>query len=327
MTELVDKMLSGDKKSLARLISLAEKDSPEMPGIMREVYPHAGRALRVGITGPPGGGKSTLVSRLTSISREEGLKVGVIAVDPTSPFSGGAVLGDRIRMQQHYLDDDVFIRSMATRGSYGGLPKTASSVIKLMDASGKDIVFVETVGVGQTEIDVMEAVDTVVVVLVPEAGDSIQTMKAGLMEIADIFVVNKADRPGYDYVVADLMSMLQQRPKQSWWQVPIVATQATHNVGIRELHEHIEKHYEALEASGRLTTKRSQQRRADLLRTIQNRVTTQIIQLIEGDSELLRHMERVEKGDTDPYSAAEEILRDTTLVSWVEGWLHRVKTG
>jgi len=216
---------------------------------------------------------------------------------------------------------------MATRGSHGGLPKTASTVVKLMDASGKDIIFVETVGVGQTEIDVMEAVDTVVVVLVPEAGDSIQTMKAGLMEIADIFAVNKADRPGADYLVADLMSMLQQSPKQSWWQVPIVATQATNNVGIRELCEQIENHYETLSKSGKLATRRSQQRRADLLRTIENRVTTQIVQLIEGDNELLRHMESVEKGDMDPYSAAEEILRDRTLVSWVEGWLRRVKTG
>lgn len=327
MTELVEKMLSGDKKSLARLISLAEKDSPELPGIMREVFPHTSRARRIGITGPPGGGKSTLVSRLTSISREKGLKVGVVAVDPTSPFTGGAVLGDRIRMQPHYLDQDVFIRSMATRGSHGGLPKTASTVVKLMDASGKDIIFVETVGVGQTEIDVMEAVDTVVVVLVPEAGDSIQTMKAGLMEIADIFAVNKADRPGSDYVVADLMSMLQQSPKQSWWPVPIVATQATNNVGIHELYRQIENHYEMLSQTGRLATKRSQQRRADLLRTIENRVTTQIVQLIEGDSELLRYMESVEKGDMDPYSAAEEILRDTTLVSWVEGWLRRVKAG
>ena len=326
MTELVDKMFSGDKKSLARLISLAEKESPEIPGIMKEVFSHTSRARRIGITGPPGGGKSTLVSRLISVSREKGLKVGVVAVDPTSPFSGGAVLGDRVRMQQHYLDDDVFIRSMATRGGHGGLPRTASTVVKLMDASGKDIIFVETVGVGQTEIDVMEAVDTVVVVLVPEAGDSIQTMKAGLMEIADVFVVNKADRPGADYVVADLMSMLQQSPKQSWWQVPIIATQATHNVGIGELHYHIEKHYQALLESGTLAKKRSEQRRADLLRTIQNRVTTQIVQLIEGDNELLRYMENVEKGDMDPYSAAEEILRDTTLVSWVEGWLNRVKT-
>ena len=327
MKELVDRMLSGDKKALARLISLAEKDSPEIPKIMKEVFPRTGGARRIGITGPPGGGKSTLVSRLTSVSREKGLKVGVVAVDPTSPFSGGAVLGDRVRMQPHYLDEDVFIRSMATRGSHGGLPKTASTVVKLMDASGKDIIFVETVGVGQTEIDVMEAVDTVVVVLVPEAGDSIQTMKAGLMEIADIFVVNKADRPGSDYVVADLMSMLQQSPKQSWWQVPIVATQATKNIGVGELHDCIENHYQALTESGTLTRKRSQQRRTDLLRTIENRVTTQIVQLIERDKELLRHMERVEAGDMDPYSAAEEILRDSTLVSWVEGWLQRVKTG
>ncbi len=179
MTELVEKMLAGDRLSLARLITMVERESDDVPEIMRAIYPHTGRAFCVGITGPPGGGKSTMVSRLTAIARKKGLQVGVIAVDPTSPFSGGAVLGDRVRMQQHFLDDGVFIRSMATRGSHGGLPRTASSVIKLLDASGKDIILVETVGVGQTEVDVMETADTVVVILVPEAGDTIQTMKAG----------------------------------------------------------------------------------------------------------------------------------------------------
>jgi LAO/AO transport system kinase len=325
MTELVEKMLSGDKQSLARLITLVERESPEAPEILRAVYPHAGRALCVGITGPPGGGKSTLVGRLTAIAREKGLKIGVLAVDPTSPFSGGAVLGDRIRMQQHFLDEGVFIRSMATRGSHGGLPRTAPSVIKLMDASGKDVIFVETVGVGQTEIDVMETVDTVVVVLVPEAGDTIQTMKAGLMEIADVFAVNKADRPGADLVVADLMAMLHQKPKETWWQVPIVATQATNDVGTQELYQHIEKHYEALKSSGKLSRKRQVQRRADLLHTIEDRITSQVLKLVENDVQLNTYLEKVEKGDLDPYSAAEEILSHWKLVSWVEKWLHRVK--
>lgn len=266
-----------------------------------------------------------MVSRLTAIAREKGLKIGVLAVDPTSPFSGGAVLGDRIRMQQHFLDEGVFIRSMATRGSHGGLPRTAPSVIKLMDASGKDVILVETVGVGQTEIDVMETVDTVVVVLVPEAGDTIQTMKAGLMEIADVFAVNKADRPGADLVVADLMAMLHQKPRETWWQVPIVATQATNDVGTRELYQHIEKHYEALKSSGRLSLKRQKQRRADLLHTIEDRITSQVLRLVESDGQLNAYLERVEKGDLDPYSAAEEILSHGELVSWVEHWLHRVK--
>ena len=325
MKELVQKMLSGDKQALARLITLVERESPEASEILRAIYPHAGKALCVGITGPPGGGKSTLVGRLTAVAREKALRVGILAVDPTSPFSGGAVLGDRIRMQQHFMDDGVFIRSMATRGSHGGLPSTAPSVLKLLDASGKDIIFVETVGVGQTEIDVMETVDTVIVVLVPEAGDTIQTMKAGLMEIADIFAVNKADRPGADIVVADLMGMLHQKPQESWWQVPIVATQAVNDVGTRELYQYIEKHYQALESSGNLSRKRQKQRRADLLHNIENRVTSQILKLVESDGQLTTYLQKVEEGELDPYSAAEEILGHWKLVSWVKDWLHRVE--
>jgi len=322
MTDLVEKMLAGDKQSLARLITLVERDSPEVAGIMRTIYPHTGKAFCVGVTGPPGGGKSTLVGKLTSIAREKGLEVGIMAVDPTSPFTGGAILGDRIRMQQHYLDEGVFIRSMATRGSHGGLPKTASSVTKLLDAAGKDIVFVETVGVGQGEIDVMEAVDTTIVVLVPEAGDGIQTMKAGLMEIADVFVVNKADRPGADYLVAELEGMVHQSPKQSWWQVPVMATQAVNDVGTEELYQYIERHRQALEESGNLALKRSKQRRTDLLRTIEHRITKQVLEQVERDDQLALYLERVEKGEIDPFSAAKEILSSRTLL---DNWLRQVR--
>ncbi len=315
-------MLAGDKQSLARLITLVERDSPEVAGIMRTIYPHTGKAFCVGVTGPPGGGKSTLVGKLTSIAREKGLEVGIMAVDPTSPFTGGAILGDRIRMQQHYLDEGVFIRSMATRGSHGGLPKTASSVTKLLDAAGKDIVFVETVGVGQGEIDVMEAVDTTIVVLVPEAGDSIQTMKAGLMEIADVFVVNKADRPGADYLVAELEGMVHQSPKQSWWQVPVMATQAVNDVGTEELYQYIERHRQALEESGNLALKRSKQRRTDLLRTIEHRITKQVLEQVERDDQLALYLEKVEKGEIDPFSAAQEILSSRTLL---DNWLRQVR--
>jgi len=322
MTDLVKKMLSGDRQSLARLITLVEREGPEVAAIMAAIYPHTGKAFSVGVTGPPGGGKSTLVARLTSIARGKGSQVGVLAVDPTSPFSGGAILGDRVRMQQHYLDDGVFIRSMATRGSYGGLPKTASSVVKVLDAAGKDIIYIETVGVGQTEIDIMEASDTTVVVLVPEAGDTIQTMKAGLMEIADVFVVNKADRPGADYLVAEIQGMLHQNQKQSWWQVPVVATQAANDVGTEELFEHIERHRQALEESGNLAAKRAQQRRKDLLRNIEHSITKLVMEQVEMDEQLATYLERVAKGEIDPYSAAKEILSSQSLL---ENWLRKAR--
>jgi len=196
--ELVEQMLKGEIVSLSRVISLVENESKELPEIMRLINSHVGKAYCIGITGPPGAGKSTLVDKLTTMIRKESLTVGIIAADPSSPFTGGAVLGDRIRMQQHYLDEGVFIRSMASRGSLGGLPQNTGSVVKVFDAFGKDIVLVETVGVGQSEIDIMKNSDTVVVILSPEAGDSVQTMKAGLFEIADIFVVNKADHPEAD---------------------------------------------------------------------------------------------------------------------------------
>jgi LAO/AO transport system kinase len=220
-------------------------------------------------------------------------------------------------MQQHYLDEGVFIRSMATRGSHGGLPRTTGGVIKLMGAFGKDFILVETVGVGQTELDIMQNVDTTVVVLVPEAGDAIQTMKAGLFEIADIFAVNKADRPGADNLVVELGMMVHFRSGETWWQVPVVATEAINNVGIEELYGQIEKHRQALEETGRLAQRRQKQRRREFLEIVERRVSEELLKLVERDEELARHMAMVEAGEVDPYSAADEILRPRTLLaSW-----------
>jgi LAO/AO transport system kinase len=251
---------------------------------------------------------------LTALMRKQGSKVGIIAVDPSSPFTGGAVLGDRIRMQQHYLDEGVFIRSMATRGSMGGLPQTASSVIKLLDAAGKDTIMVETVGVGQSEVDVMEKTDTVLVVLSPESGDAVQTMKAGLFEIADIFVVNKADHPGADNFVRDIQAMLQLH-ESGWWNTPVIATEALNDVGIEELHKQIGLHYRALCKQGRLAQCRQLQRRHDFMRILEQRLTHKLLTLIEQDGELNGYIERVETGELDPFSAADEILRSQRILT------------
>lgn len=315
--ELVESMLAGNQRALSRLITKAEQEAHELPEIMKAVYPYLGKALSVGITGPPGAGKSTLVDKLTSVIRSYLLSVGIIAVDPTSPFTGGAVLGDRIRMQQHYLDPQVFIRSMASRGSRGGLPYTARNVIKLLDAYGKDTILVETVGVGQTELDIMAAVDTTVVTLVPEAGDTIQTMKAGLMEIADIFVVNKADRPGSDKLMVELEAMLHLNPSKEDWNRPVLATQALNDTGIMELYQAIISHQEYLKSSGNFTRKRQEQRREEFIRTVEQRLRKRLSRLMKRNERLMTLWEEVEAGDVDPYSALD--LMEQEAIS--RGWL------
>ncbi len=315
--DLVTRMLDGDRRALARLITRVENRTPEIPGIMRAVYPRTGRAYVVGMTGPPGAGKSTLVDRLTTLLRREGMSVGIIAVDPSSPFTGGAVLGDRIRMQTHTLDPEVFIRSMATRGSLGGLARATGDVIKLLDAFGFDWIIIETVGVGQTELDIIKQADTTVVALVPESGDSIQAMKAGLMEVADVFVVNKADRDGAHALMAELRFSVHLHgtsgatSKDVDWEVPVVATQGANDVGIGELLEAIKRHRGALEQGGALETRRQARRRAELEAVLMEEFTAQVMARVRTDQELARTLEAVSAGSLDPYSAVAQILAST----------------
>jgi LAO/AO transport system kinase len=309
---LVERMLHGDRLALARLITQVENRSAAVPTIMKAIHGRDG-AYVVGVTGPPGAGKSTIVDRLTSHLRGEGRTVGVVAVDPSSRFTGGAVLGDRIRMQAHTLDSGVFIRSMATRGSVGGLARATHDVLKLITAAGYEWILVETVGVGQTELDVMGLADTTVVVLVPESGDAIQAMKAGLMEAADVFVVNKADRAGAPALMAELKFAAHlhyaspSTPKDIDWEIPVLSAQAQADVGMTELLAEIRRHRGVLEAAGALATRREQRRRQELRAVLVDELNASVERRLEH-GELRHPFEDVAAGRTDVYTAAREIL-------------------
>ncbi len=271
--KLIEQFSSGSRRALAKIISAVENEAPGAPELLDAIYPRVGRAYRLGITGPPGAGKSSVVDQLAKLLRKNGFTAGIVAVDPTSPFTGGALLGDRVRMNDLATDAGVFIRSMATRGSLGGLSQKAREAGDVLDAFGKDFVIYETVGVGQSELDIVEAADTVVVVLVPESGDAVQAMKAGLMEIADIFVMNKSDREGASRALSELQAILHLRPAAPW-PPPVLSTIAVHGQGLEELWEKICSHRAFNEQDGRLSAKR----RDRLEKTVRALVSRQLKQ-------------------------------------------------
>ena len=304
---LAERLIAGDKRALARAITLIENDDPQGWELVREVFPRTGRARIVGLTGPPGVGKSTLIGALTAEMRKAEREVAVLSIDPSSPFTRGALLGDRIRLSDHFLDAGVFIRSMASRGALGGLSEATLQAALLMDASGKDDVFIETVGVGQAEIDIVDHGDTIVLVLMPGSGDSIQALKAGVMEIPDIIVVNKSDHPMTDTMIREIRGVLSLGPSTSW-RVPIVKTEAAKGEGVAELAEKISEHRDHIEAEGTLDERRARNLRNEVLELAASRMRRRLEDAVADDASVRQLLDRVVKRDLDPASAAKELL-------------------
>jgi LAO/AO transport system kinase len=304
---LAQRLLDGDKRALARAISLVENDDPEGWELVREVYPKTGKASVVGFTGPPGVGKSTLMGALTRLERERDRSVAVLSIDPSSPFTKGALLGDRIRLTEHFLDPGVFIRSMANRGALGGLSEAALQAALLMDASGRDLVLLETVGVGQAEVDIIDHADTVVLVLMPGSGDSIQALKAGVMEIPDIIVVNKADHPLTDTMVREIRAVLALGPRADW-QVPIIRAESLRGEGVPELADKLAEHREHIVAEGTLSERRRRNLMNEVLSIATFRLRRELEESVREDPEVQGLLDRVVAREIDPASAATSIL-------------------
>jgi LAO/AO transport system kinase len=313
--EQVEKILAGDVRTAAKLIRDIDDDIPSSREVLKALYPHTGKAYVIGISGFPGVGKSTLVDQMIQAYREAGKSLGVLAVDPTSPFSGGAILGDRVRMQRHGTDPEVFIRSLATRGHFGGLTRSTRSVIDVLDAMGKEIILVETVGVGQDEVDIVTTAHTTVIVLIPGMGDDIQAIKAGILEVADVFVINKADREGLDKTVNELRVMLEMNTQggpKAGWQIPILSTEALKNKGVPELLEQIEAHKTFLFDGTSTHLQEHLRKKAfrELVDTIKESFVAQIMAELEASDGFDQMIDDLIEKRTDPYSLCEQIITE-----------------
>src|SRR5467141_3871500 len=304
---LAEGVRAGDTRALARAISLVENGDPLAYDLVHDIYPETGRAYAVGITGPPGVGKSSLISTLIGHIREQDRTIGVVSVDPSSPFSQGALLGDRIRLSEHFLDPGVFIRSMGTRGHLGGLAEATLQALLILDAAGKDVIFVETVGTGQSEVEVIGIADTVLLVLMPGSGDSVQALKAGIMEIPDVIAINKMDHPAAKTMLNEVRSVLSLDKERSW-KPPIVLTEATTGQNVPELWEKIEAHRAYLESEGQLDERRRKNLAGEVFAIASGRAKTHLERAVEGDPELRRLLDEVQRRELDPLSAVQEIM-------------------
>ena len=310
MENIAEEVLKGNRFALSKAITAIENEYDNATEIMQKLYPHTGHAYVLGVTGPPGAGKSTLTDKLAKEYRKRGKTVGIIAIDPTSPFSGGAILGDRIRMNELTLDPGVFIRSMGTRGSLGGLSHKTADAVKAMDAFGVDVIFVETVGVGQSEVDIVKAADTTMVVLIPGMGDDIQAIKAGILEIGDIFTINEADHDGADKLATELNMMLDLDGETKDWRPPILKAIANQNIGIKEVVDTFHKHHDHIEGNGQLTVRRTERAKNEMLDLLDARIGAYVRHNIVDNGKLDEYVQDNKARKTDPYTVVNSVLQD-----------------